>query len=112
MQWGLAYAGPSSSSAAIHGPAAVPGAAGRDGGETFYGSEEGEFMPMTEDEVLRERERVMDDVGTEVDEEVLGPKLVPISPIMRYAMREVVQEYYADDQSVSEYASLSDVEEY
>lgn len=43
--------------------------------------------------------------------EVVGPRLVPTTPIMRYAMRDVVQEY-EDDQSVSEYASLSDVDEY
>jgi len=43
--------------------------------------------------------------------EIVGPKLVPTTPIMRYAMRDVVQEY-EDDQSVSEYASLSDVDEY
>ncbi len=43
--------------------------------------------------------------------EVVGPKLVPTTPIMRYAMRGVVQEY-EDDQSVSEYASLSDLDEY
>ncbi|TFK31804.1 hypothetical protein BDQ12DRAFT_693507 [Crucibulum laeve] len=43
--------------------------------------------------------------------EVVGPKLVPTTPIMRFAMREVVQEY-EDDRSVSEYASLSDVDEY
>ena len=43
--------------------------------------------------------------------EVVGPKLVPITPIMRFAMRDVVQEY-EDDQSISEYASLSDVDEY
>lgn len=43
--------------------------------------------------------------------ELVGPKLVPITPIMRYAMREVIEEY-EDDQSVSEYASLSDVDEY
>lgn len=45
--------------------------------------------------------------------EVVGPKLVPMTPIMRYAMREVVSEY-EDEQSVSEYESmLSDVvEEY
>lgn len=43
--------------------------------------------------------------------EVVGPKLVPMTPIMRYAMRDVVQEY-EDDQSVSEYASLSDLDEY
>lgn len=45
------------------------------------------------------------------EEEVPGPKLVPTTPIMRYAMREVVQEY-EDVQSVSEYASLSEVDEY
>ena len=49
------------------------------------------------------------------EEEVVGPKLVPTTPIMRFAMREVVQEYYADDdRTESEYASLSDadVQEY
>ena len=43
--------------------------------------------------------------------EVVGPKLFPITPIMRFAMRDVVHEY-EDNQSVSEYASLSDVDEY
>jgi len=43
--------------------------------------------------------------------EVVGPKLVPMAPIMGFAMRDVVQEY-EDDQSISEYASLSDVDEY
>ncbi|KAF8895884.1 hypothetical protein CPB84DRAFT_1815939 [Gymnopilus junonius] len=58
-------------------------------------------------------EEVMIPVGGMYDEvlEVVGPKLVPTTPIMRYAMRDVVQEY-EDDQSVSEYASLSDVDEY
>ncbi|KAJ7628411.1 hypothetical protein FB45DRAFT_748740 [Roridomyces roridus] len=42
--------------------------------------------------------------------EVVGCKLVS-TPIMRYAMREVVAEY-EDRQSVSEYASLSDDGEY
>lgn len=46
----------------------------------------------------------------EIDD-VIGPRLLPTTPIMRYAMREVVQEY-EDGQSVSEYASLSEVEEY
>jgi len=45
------------------------------------------------------------------DDEVVGPKLVATTPIMLFAMREVVQEY-EDVQSVSEYASLSDVDEY
>jgi len=51
------------------------------------------------------------DEDDEDDEEVVGPKLVPTAPIVRFAMREVVQEY-EDVQSVSEYASLSDVDEY
>jgi hypothetical protein len=45
------------------------------------------------------------------DEEIFGPKVLPATPIMRYAMREVVAEY-EDTRSVSEYASLSDMEEY
>ena len=45
------------------------------------------------------------------DEEIVGPKLMPTTPIVRFAMREVVQEY-EDVQSVSEYASLSDIDEY
>ena len=52
-----------------------------------------------------------DEDDDDEDDLVVGPKLVPASPIMRYAMREVVQEY-EDEQSVSEYASLSDVDEY
>ncbi|KAL1742195.1 hypothetical protein HDZ31DRAFT_66205 [Schizophyllum fasciatum] len=42
---------------------------------------------------------------------VVGPKCVPVTPIMRYAMAEVVAEY-EDTQSVSDYVSLSDVDEY
>ncbi|TRM70259.1 hypothetical protein BD626DRAFT_533595 [Schizophyllum amplum] len=42
---------------------------------------------------------------------VVGPKCVPMTPIMRYAMAEVVAEY-EDTQSVSDYVSLSDVDEY
>ncbi|KAH9036822.1 hypothetical protein EDB85DRAFT_2132550 [Lactarius pseudohatsudake] len=45
------------------------------------------------------------------EEEIFGPKVLPATPIMRYAMREVVAEY-EDTRSVSEYASLSDMEEY
>lgn len=44
-------------------------------------------------------------------EEVIGPKLVPLTPIMRYAMREVVLEY-EDVRTLSDYASFTDVEEY
>ena len=82
---------------------------------TEYGLDE-DMEPMSDEEVLRAHERLADEVaGEDEDEEVLGPKLVPISPIMRYAMMEVVQEYYADeDRTESEYASLSDadVQEY
>lgn len=87
------------------------------GAEGVYGSEE-DMVPMTDEEVLQGHERLMGGLpfGDEDEqEEVLGPKLVPISPIMRYAMQEVVQEYYADDdRTESEYASLSDadVQEY
>jgi hypothetical protein len=45
------------------------------------------------------------------DDEIFGPKVLPATPIMRYAMREVVAEY-EDTRSVSEYASLSDMEDY
>lgn len=43
----------------------------------------------------------------EEEQMVVGPLLVPTTPIMRYAMREVVSEY-EDVQTVSEYASMSD----
>lgn len=62
---------------------------------------EEQILPVDEDE----------DDEDDQDDLVVGPKLVPATPIMRYAMREVVQEY-EDEQSVSEYASLSDVDEY
>ncbi|KAG5645153.1 hypothetical protein DXG03_006776 [Asterophora parasitica] len=64
-------------------------------------SEEG-MVPVSENE-LRQRDEYEDVM------EVVGPKLFPVTPIMRYAMQDVVQEY-EDDQSVSEYASLSDVD--
>lgn len=41
----------------------------------------------------------------------IGPVLVPATPVMRYAIQEVVEEY-EDTQSTSEYASLTDVDEY
>ncbi|KAG5725197.1 hypothetical protein E4T56_gene10166 [Termitomyces sp. T112] len=66
-------------------------------------SEEG-MIPVPEHE-LGQRD-IYEDVL-----EVVGPKLVPTTPIMRYAMHDVVQEY-EDDQSVSEYASLADIDEY
>jgi len=66
-------------------------------------SEEG-MIPASEYELLQ-RDMYEEALG------VVGPKLLPMTPIMRYAMRDVVQEY-EDDQSVSEYASLADVDEY
>ncbi|KIJ63663.1 hypothetical protein HYDPIDRAFT_91975 [Hydnomerulius pinastri MD-312] len=45
------------------------------------------------------------------EQEIVGPRLMPLTPIMRYAMREVVQEY-EDVRTVSEYASLNDPDEY
>ena len=47
--------------------------------------------------------------------EIIGPKVVPTTPIMRYAMREVLKEYNLEDDVVdqrSEYTSLSEVDEY
>ena len=68
--------------------------------------------PIDDEEMMVPVNEVMHggDIFEEVME-VVGPKLVPITPIMRFAMRDVVQEY-EDDQSISEYASLSDVDEY
>ncbi|KAI0672428.1 hypothetical protein C8Q78DRAFT_1126375 [Trametes maxima] len=101
------------------GSGAGAGAGGGGAGGYMYGDEE-DMVPMSDEEVLRAHERLMDgpplggEEEEDEDEEVLGPKLVPITPIMRYAMREVVQEYYDDDDdgTASEYASLSDVQEY
>ncbi|KAI0753286.1 hypothetical protein C8Q80DRAFT_1097732 [Daedaleopsis nitida] len=115
-------AGAESSATAVNEPVAGPSGAGTGAGTEgigaagAYGSEE-DMVPMSDEEVLRAHERLMDGgpLAGEDDEEVLGPKLVPITPIMRYAMQEVVQEYYADDdRTESEYASLSDadVQEY
>jgi hypothetical protein len=69
--------------------------------------------PIDEDEAMEPVSEVEMHGGDvfEAVMEVIGPKLVPTTPIMRYAMRDVVQEY-EDDQSISEYASLSDVDEY
>ncbi|KAF8651180.1 hypothetical protein AX16_004835 [Volvariella volvacea WC 439] len=75
--------------------------------DMIAGHSEEDIMPVPDHELGR----MMGEYENEEEEEDYGPKLVPISPIMRYAMREVVREY-GDDQSVSEYASLSDVDEY
>ncbi|KAF7792207.1 hypothetical protein EIP86_003240 [Pleurotus ostreatoroseus] len=75
--------------------------------------EEGDMVALSDEELFREEQRAWELQGAVEEEEIVGPKLVPTTPIMRYAMREVVQEYYDnDDRTVSEYASLSEVEEY
>ncbi|KAI0037074.1 hypothetical protein K488DRAFT_39841 [Vararia minispora EC-137] len=45
------------------------------------------------------------------DDDAFGPKVLPATPILRYAMAAVVAEY-EDTGSASEYASLSDIDEY
>ena len=67
-------------------------------------SEDGD-MVMVNPVNLSTRDLGQIDEGDE--HEVIGPKLVPLTPIMRFAMREVVQEY-EDVRTVSEYASLND----
>lgn len=78
------------------------------------GMDEDELVALSDEEFLREEQRLFElRGGMEEEVEIIGPKLVPTTPIMRHAMKEVVQEYYDDeDRTVSEYASLSEVEEY
>lgn len=72
-------------------------------------SEEGDMEAVSE----QEQEYYMNHhhEWAEDDLEVIGPKLVAATPIMLYAMAEVVSEY-EDAGTESEYASLSDVDEY
>jgi hypothetical protein len=74
-------------------------------------AEEGDMVPVTP--VSPDAPQTLaEDMAPEYSEsDVVGPKLVATTPIMRYAMREVVREY-EDEQSTSEYASLTDVDEY
>ncbi|OBZ66841.1 hypothetical protein A0H81_13291 [Grifola frondosa] len=89
------------------------GAAAVNEPEGAFEFEDGEMVPMSDEEVFGAHERLVDAGAIEDEEDVVGPKFVPITPIMRFVMREVVQEYYGDDdQTVSEYASLSEVDEY
>ncbi|KAF8842845.1 hypothetical protein BDN67DRAFT_965290 [Paxillus ammoniavirescens] len=81
------------------------GASGTVGVES---SEDGD-MVMVHPVNLSTRDLGQIDEGDE--QEIVGPKLTPLTPIMRYAMREVVQEY-EDVRTVSEYASLNDPDEY
>ena len=92
--------------------------------EAIYDAEEGEIVPALSDAgdtpVTGPGEQRYQPRYEEYPEEVdaddgddgfVGPKLLPSTPIMRYAMREVVRDYLEED-TVSEYASLSDVNEY
>ncbi|KAG2742941.1 hypothetical protein P692DRAFT_201795289 [Suillus brevipes Sb2] len=72
-------------------------------------SEDGDMMAMNP---INMSTRELGQIDEEDEEdEVIGPKLVPLTPIMRYAMREVVLEY-EDVRTLSDYASFTDVEEY
>jgi len=90
--------------------------------EAIYDADEGEIVPALSDagdtpvtgpgeqryQQRYEQVEVEEDNG---EDDFVGPKLLPATPIMRYAMREVVHVYLEED-TVSEYASLSDVNEY
>jgi len=91
--------------------------------EPIYDAEEGEIVPALSNagdtpvtgpgergyQSGYHHEEVEEDYG---DDGFIGPKLLPATPIMRYAMREVVRDYVVDEETASEYASLSDVNEY
>lgn len=89
-----------------------------EGGDILPASER-DILPASERDVIRAQVQAQMHVPPrdepipyeEIVMDVVGPKLVATTPIMRYAMEEVVAEY-EDEQSVSEYASLSDVDEY
>jgi len=83
-------------------------AGGASGTVGIESSEDGD-MVMVNPVNTSTRDLAQIDEGDE--QEIVGPRLVPITPIMRYAMREVVQEY-EDVRTVSEYASLNDPDEY
>jgi len=91
--------------------------------EPIFDAEEGEIVPAMSDigdtpvtgpgdqayqprypqEVVEEDDRF---------DGFIGPKLLPATPIMRYAMREVVCDYIVEEDTNSEYESLADVSEY
>ena len=90
--------------------------------EAIYDAEEGEIVPALSDNgdtpvtgpgerryTTYHQQEVEEDDG---NDGFVGPKLFPATPIMRFAMKVVVADYIVEDDSVSEYASLSDVNEY
>ena len=91
--------------------------------EPIYDAEEGEIVPPLSEvgdtpvtgpgEQRYHQPRYQEEVEVlDGDDGFVGPKLLPATPIMRYAMRVVVGDYYVEEDTVSEYASLSDVNEY
>ena len=91
--------------------------------EAIYDAEEGEIVPALSDAgdtpvtgpgEQRYQQRYAEEVVEEDSgyDGFVGPKLLPATPIMRYAMREVVGDYIVEEDTVSEYASLSGVDEY
>ena len=91
--------------------------------EPIYDAEEGEIVPALSDagdtpvtgpgeRGYQSRYHLEDVEEDDGDDGFVGPKLLPATPIMRYAMREVVRDYVVDEDTASEYASLSDVNEY
>ncbi|KAJ7253037.1 hypothetical protein B0H12DRAFT_601955 [Mycena haematopus] len=81
------------------GTAVAPGPGPEQDAVSATDSESSDMVPVSERELER-AEYV----------EVVGCKLVP-TPIMKFAMREIIEEY-EDQRSVSDYVSLSEVEEY
>ena len=91
--------------------------------EALYDAEEGEIVPALSDagdtpvtgpgerrfQAGYHQEVVEEDDG---NDDFVGPKLFPATPIMRFAMKVVVGDYIVEDDTVSEYASLSEVSEY
>ena len=91
--------------------------------EAIYDAEEGEIVPALSDagdtpvtgpgeqryQPTYHQQEVLEEDG---DDGFVGPKLFPATPIMRYAMKVVVGDYIVEDDTVSEYASLSEVDEY
>lgn len=74
---------------------------------TTASTEEGDMVAVSE----QERDYMANRYWDTGPDEVVGPVLIPTTPIMRFAMSEVVAEY-EDTGSVSEYASMTDIDEY
>jgi len=92
----------------LGGVGVIPSPINIGGGSTVgASSEDGDMMMNPVNMSTRE----LGQIDEEDENEVIGPKLMPLTPIMRYAMREVVLEY-EDVRTVSDYASFTDVEEY